>query len=121
MTSTADSTTATSFSSGGGFDNLILPISSPIYDFDRDYKDVGVARFTTKYFVVRNCLPNAKSDMLLSAWNPPEWGKNYGHWEKLLTMNAKGFQMMSYLNCQLSNTKLDFSQRNKRMSMSNLP
>lgn len=47
-----------------------------IYDFDRDYKDVGVARFTTKYFVVRNCLPNAKSDMLLSAWNPPpEWGK----------------------------------------------
>lgn len=47
-----------------------------IYDFDRDYKDVGVAKFTTKYFVVRNCLPNAKSDMLLSAWNPPtEWGK----------------------------------------------
>lgn len=47
-----------------------------IYDFDRDYKDIGVARFTTKYFVVRNCLPNAKSDMLLSAWNPPpEWGK----------------------------------------------
>lgn len=47
-----------------------------IYDFDRDYKDVGVAQFTTKYFVVRNCLLNAKSDMLLSAWNPPpEWGK----------------------------------------------
>ncbi|CAK9163638.1 unnamed protein product, partial [Ilex paraguariensis] len=51
-------------------------INDLIYDFDRDYKDVGVARFTTKYFVVRNCLPNAKSDMLLSAWNPPpEWGK----------------------------------------------
>lgn len=47
-----------------------------IYDFDRDYKDVGVAKFTTKYLVVRNCLPNAKSDMLLCAWNPPaEWGK----------------------------------------------
>lgn len=47
-----------------------------IYDFDRDYKDIGVARFTTKSFVVRNCLLNAKSDMLLSAWNPPsEWGK----------------------------------------------
>lgn len=46
------------------------------YDFDRDYKDVGVAQFTTKYLVVRNCLPNAKCDMLLSAWNPPtEWGK----------------------------------------------
>ncbi|KAF4394798.1 hypothetical protein F8388_015704 [Cannabis sativa] len=46
-----------------------------IYDFDRDHKDVGVALFTTKYFVVRNCLPNAKLDMLLSAWNPPsEWG-----------------------------------------------
>ncbi|XP_010513417.1 PREDICTED: protein SABRE-like [Camelina sativa] len=51
-------------------------INDLIYDFDRDYKDIGVARFTTKYFVVRNCLPNAKSDMLLSAWNPPpEWGK----------------------------------------------
>ncbi|CAH9105183.1 unnamed protein product [Cuscuta epithymum] len=51
-------------------------INDMIYDFDRDYKDVGVARFTTKYFVVRNCLPNAKSDMLLSAWNPPpEWAK----------------------------------------------
>ncbi|KAF3447266.1 hypothetical protein FNV43_RR12446 [Rhamnella rubrinervis] len=51
-------------------------INDMIYDFDRDYKDVGVAQFTTKYFVVRNCLPNAKSDMLLSAWNPPpEWGK----------------------------------------------
>lgn len=47
-----------------------------IFDFDRDYKDVGVALFTTKYFVVRNCLPNAKSDMVLSAWNPPpDWGK----------------------------------------------
>ncbi|XP_062099220.1 protein SABRE [Humulus lupulus] len=51
-------------------------INDMIYDFDRDYKDVGVALFTTKYFVVRNCLPNVKSDMLLSAWNPPpEWGK----------------------------------------------
>ncbi|KAL9272149.1 SABRE-like protein [Drosera capensis] len=51
-------------------------INDMIYDFDRDYKDVGVARFTTKYLVLRNCLPNAKSDMLLSAWNPPsEWGK----------------------------------------------
>ncbi|XP_010277543.1 PREDICTED: protein SABRE [Nelumbo nucifera] len=52
-------------------------INNMIYDFDRDYKDVGIAQFTTKSFVVRNCLANAKSDMLLSAWNPPpEWGKN---------------------------------------------
>ncbi|KAF7830032.1 protein SABRE isoform X1 [Senna tora] len=52
-------------------------INDMIYDFDRDYKDVGVAQFTTKYFVVRNCLLNATSNMLLSAWNPPpEWGKN---------------------------------------------
>ncbi|XP_039049976.1 protein SABRE isoform X2 [Hibiscus syriacus] len=51
-------------------------INDMIYDFDRDFKDVGVAQFRTKSFVVRNCLPNAKSDMLLSAWNPPrEWGK----------------------------------------------
>ncbi|XP_058221220.1 protein SABRE-like isoform X1 [Rhododendron vialii] len=46
------------------------------YEFDRDFKDIAVARFTIKYFVVRNCLPNAKFDMLLSPWNPPpEWGK----------------------------------------------
>ncbi|XP_028802142.1 protein SABRE [Neltuma alba] len=51
-------------------------ISDMIYDFDRDYKDVGVSRFTVKCLVIRNCLPNAKCDMLLSAWNPPpEWGK----------------------------------------------
>ncbi|KAL3504883.1 hypothetical protein ACH5RR_034724 [Cinchona calisaya] len=60
-------------------------INNMIYDFDRDYKDVGVARFTTKYFVVRNCLPNAKSDTLLSAWNPPsEWGK-----KMMLQVDAK--------------------------------
>lgn len=47
-----------------------------IYDFDRDYKDIGIAKFTTKSIIVRNCLLNAKSDMLLSPWNPPaEWGK----------------------------------------------
>ncbi|XP_022773030.1 protein SABRE isoform X2 [Durio zibethinus] len=51
-------------------------INDMIYDFDRDYKDVGVAQFTTKYFVVKDCLRNAQSDMLLSPWNPPpEWGK----------------------------------------------
>lgn len=60
-------------------------INDMIYDFDRDYKDIGVAQFTTKSFVVRNCLPNAKSDMLLSAWNArPEWGKNV-----MLRVNAK--------------------------------
>ncbi|KAM1436416.1 hypothetical protein ACFX2I_044228 [Malus domestica] len=59
-------------------------INDMIYDFDRDYKDVGVAQFTTKNFVVRNCLPNAKSDML-SAWNPPtEWEKKV-----LLRVDAK--------------------------------
>ncbi|CAN0873523.1 Protein SABRE [Linum grandiflorum] len=51
-------------------------INDMIFDFDRDYKDVGVALFTTKVVVVRNCLPNAKSDKVLSPWNPPtEWGK----------------------------------------------
>ncbi|KAJ0254517.1 Protein SABRE [Hirschfeldia incana] len=53
-------------------------INDMIYDFYRDYKDIGVSRFTTKSFVLRNCLPHAKSDMLLSAWNPPsDWGKNF--------------------------------------------
>ncbi|XP_062212048.1 protein SABRE isoform X2 [Phragmites australis] len=52
------------------------------YDFDRDYKDIGVARFTTKYFIVRNCMANAKCDTL-SAWNtPPE--KNH-----MLRVDAK--------------------------------
>ncbi|XP_077234098.1 protein SABRE-like isoform X2 [Tasmannia lanceolata] len=60
-------------------------INNMSYDFDRDYKDVGVAQFTTKSFVVRNCLLGGKSDMLLSAWNPPpEWGKNF-----MLRVDAK--------------------------------
>eukprot|EP01018_Ginkgo_biloba_P039836 Gb_21610 [translate_table: standard] len=60
-------------------------ISNMILNVDRDYKDVGVAEFTTRSFVVRNCLANAKSDMLLSAWNPPtEWGRNV-----MLRVNAK--------------------------------
>ncbi|XP_038714762.1 protein SABRE isoform X2 [Tripterygium wilfordii] len=60
-------------------------INDMIYDFDRDYKDIGVSQFTTKYFVVRNCQPKAKSDMLLSAWDPPaEWGKKF-----MLRVDAK--------------------------------
>nr|GMD85005.1 protein SABRE isoform X1 [Ipomoea batatas] len=51
-------------------------INDMIYDYDRDYKDVGVAKFTIKFVVIRNCLPGAKCDTVLSAWNPPsEWGK----------------------------------------------
>lgn len=47
-----------------------------IYDFNRDLRDIGIAQFTTRYFVLRNCLPNAKCDTVLSAWNPPpEWGE----------------------------------------------
>lgn len=60
-------------------------INDMIFDFDRDYKDVGVALFTTKYFVVRNCLSNAKCDMVLSPWNAPtDWGK-----EVMLRVDAK--------------------------------
>ncbi|XP_078157262.1 protein SABRE-like isoform X1 [Carex rostrata] len=52
-------------------------INDMVYDFDRDFRDKGISNFTTKLVVVKNCLPNAKSDTLLSAWNPPpEWGKN---------------------------------------------
>ncbi|TYH18607.1 hypothetical protein ES288_A05G286000v1 [Gossypium darwinii] len=62
-----------------------VEINDMIYDFDRDYRDVGVALFTTKSIIIRNCLANAKSDTLLSAWNPPpEWGKNV-----LLRVDAK--------------------------------
>ncbi|KAJ0229601.1 FMP27 [Hirschfeldia incana] len=60
-------------------------IDNMIYDFDRDYRDIGIARFTTKFFVVRNCLCNATSDTVLSAWNPPpEWGKKF-----MLRVDAK--------------------------------
>ncbi|VVB08413.1 unnamed protein product [Arabis nemorensis] len=53
-----------------------VEIDNMVYDFNRDYRDIGIAQFTTRYFVLRNCLPNAKSDTVLSAWNPPpEWGK----------------------------------------------
>ncbi|ESQ46165.1 hypothetical protein EUTSA_v10000004mg [Eutrema salsugineum] len=53
-----------------------VEIDNMIYDFNRDLRDIGISLFTTRYFVLRNCLPNAKSDTVLSAWNPPpEWGK----------------------------------------------
>ncbi|KAK7385404.1 hypothetical protein VNO78_31121 [Psophocarpus tetragonolobus] len=53
-----------------------VEINDMIYDFDRDYKDIGISLFTTKYIVFKNCLANAKSDTILSAWNPPpDWGK----------------------------------------------
>ncbi|KAK8579951.1 hypothetical protein V6N12_070247 [Hibiscus sabdariffa] len=62
-----------------------VEINDMIYDYDRDYKDLGVALFTTKSIIIRNCLPNAMSDTLLSAWNPPpEWGKKV-----LLRVDAK--------------------------------
>ncbi|CAN8288672.1 unnamed protein product [Cochlearia groenlandica] len=55
------------------------------FDVDRDYRDIGVAQFTTKYFVIRNCLPNSISDTILSAWNPPpEWRK-----KNMLRVDAK--------------------------------
>ncbi|XP_027941249.1 protein SABRE-like [Vigna unguiculata] len=53
-----------------------VEINDMIYDFDRDYRDIGISLFTTKFVVFRNCLSNAKSDTILSAWNPPpDWGK----------------------------------------------
>lgn len=43
---------------------------------DRDFHDIGVAKFTIKSFVVKNGLHNAKSNTVLAAWNPPgEWGR----------------------------------------------
>ncbi|KAK3151633.1 hypothetical protein QOZ80_3AG0248430 [Eleusine coracana subsp. coracana] len=60
-------------------------INDMIYDFDRDYKDIGIAQLTTKLFVLKNGLANAKSDTVLSPWNPPsEWGKN-----AMLRVNAR--------------------------------
>ncbi|KAH0929637.1 hypothetical protein HID58_015364 [Brassica napus] len=39
-----------------------VEIHNMIYDFNRDLRDIGIAQFTTRYFVLRNCLPNAKCD-----------------------------------------------------------
>ncbi|EMS55363.1 hypothetical protein TRIUR3_33985 [Triticum urartu] len=62
-----------------------LPQLAQIYDFDRDYKDIGIAQLTTKLFVLRNGLANAKSDTVVAPWNPPsEWGKN-----AMLRVNAR--------------------------------
>jgi hypothetical protein len=44
---------------------------------DRDFEDIGVARFTVRSFIVKNGLAGAKSNTVLCAWNPPaEWGRN---------------------------------------------
>ncbi|KAI5072700.1 hypothetical protein GOP47_0012806 [Adiantum capillus-veneris] len=52
-------------------------ISNMNLNVDRDFHEVGIAQFTAKHFVVKNCLPLAKSNTVLSAWNPPsEWGRN---------------------------------------------
>ncbi|KAG0551097.1 hypothetical protein BDA96_01G394300 [Sorghum bicolor] len=60
-------------------------INDMIFDFDRDYKDIGIAQLTTKLFVLKNGLANAKSDTVVAPWNPPsEWGKN-----AMLRVNAR--------------------------------
>eukprot|EP00850_Spirogloea_muscicola_P021121 SM000237S08138 [mRNA] locus=s237:43058:57701:- [translate_table: standard] len=49
-------------------------INGLMLHLDRDFNELGVARFEIKQFFVRNNLKNAKYEMLLSAWNPPqEW------------------------------------------------
>ncbi|MCO5594207.1 hypothetical protein L7F22_048232 [Adiantum nelumboides] len=60
-------------------------ISSMNLNVDRDFHEVGIAQLTAKHFVVKNCLPHAKSNTVLSAWNPPiEWGRN-----SMLRVDAK--------------------------------
>eukprot|EP00850_Spirogloea_muscicola_P019602 SM000195S05249 [mRNA] locus=s195:34121:49736:+ [translate_table: standard] len=49
-------------------------INGLMLHLDRDFNELGVARFEIKQFFVRNNLKTAKYEMLLSAWNPPqEW------------------------------------------------
>lgn len=49
-----------------------------ILDLDRDFDDVGFARFTVKHLTIRNCSPHPKCKEILGAWNPPaEWGKAF--------------------------------------------
>ncbi|XP_038996632.1 protein SABRE-like [Hibiscus syriacus] len=88
-----------------------------IYDYDRDYEDIGVALFTTKSIFIRNCLPNAKSDTLLSAWNPPpEWGKKV-----LLRVEAKqgaprgGNSVMELLQVDVYPLKIHLTEAMYRM------
>ncbi|KAI4307517.1 hypothetical protein L6164_030695 [Bauhinia variegata] len=92
-------------------------INDMIYDFDRDFKDVGIAQFTTKNIVFRNCLPNAKSDMLLSAWNPPpEWGKKV-----MLRVDAKqgvprdGNSVIELLQVEIYPLKIHLTESMYRM------
>ncbi|KAE8682183.1 Protein KINKY POLLEN [Hibiscus syriacus] len=94
-----------------------VEINDLIYDYDRDYKDIGVALFTTKSIFKRNCLPNAKSDTLLSAWNPPpEWGKKV-----LLRVEAKqgaprdGNSVLEFLQVDVYPLKIHLTEAMYRM------
>ncbi|CAH1450829.1 unnamed protein product [Lactuca virosa] len=79
-----------------------IEINDMIYDFDRDYKDIGVARFTIKCCVVKNCLPNAKSDTLLAAWNPPsEWGNAFSSLLMTLRLEHANAFISFFLLCHL--------------------
>ncbi|CAI5467939.1 unnamed protein product [Closterium sp. Yama58-4] len=51
--------------------------SIALLNVDRDFNDIGMACFVIKSIAVRNCLPQAKSRLVLSAWNPPpNWSRH---------------------------------------------
>ncbi|XP_020240761.1 protein SABRE-like isoform X2 [Asparagus officinalis] len=92
-------------------------INNMIFDFDRDYKDMGVCLFTMTSFVVRNCLQNSKSDTVLAAWNAPsEWGKNV-----MLRVNAKqgapkdGNSLLELLQVEIYPLKIHLAESMYRM------
>ncbi|CAI7876351.1 unnamed protein product, partial [Closterium sp. NIES-54] len=52
-------------------------IQHMLLNVDRDFNDIGMACFVIKSIAVRNCLPQAKSRLVLSAWNPPpDWSRS---------------------------------------------
>nr|VDD54321.1 unnamed protein product [Brassica oleracea] len=64
---------------------ISLEINRVVWCMLVDGRAFAEADINNMFFVVRNCLCNATSDMILSAWNPPsEWGKKF-----MLRVDAK--------------------------------
>ncbi|KAH7290740.1 hypothetical protein KP509_30G061600 [Ceratopteris richardii] len=101
----------------GGESFAEAEINNMNLNVDRDFHERGIAQFTTKHFVVKNCLPNPKSNTVLSAWNPPlDWGRN-----SMLRVDAKqgapkeGNSPLELFQVQIYPLKINLTERMYRM------
>jgi hypothetical protein len=81
-----------------------VEINKMILNVDRDFEDIGVARFTVRSFIVKNGLAGAKSNTVLCAWNPPaEWGRS-SHYFIILYMHLASTSVLNLLSSILPPT-----------------